>query len=220
MKIVIFLYPEFTALDAIGPYEVLAHAPGVDLVFVAKEKGIVVADSERLKIVVDYGFDDIEACDILLIPGGQGEAPLCYDEETLNWVRKIHATTTYTTSVCTGSLILAAAGILDGKKATTHWAAADILNEFGASYQAERWVEEGKIITAAGVSAGIDMALYLLADMQHEDVARSVQLAIEYDPQPPFDNGSVAKSVPHVHEALSQMFEQKMRGRHNAAKVA
>ncbi len=207
MNIVILLYPNFTALDAIGPYEMLAHVPGNKVTFAAKEKGLVTADSGVLSIQATHALAEIEACDMLLIPGGGGEFAVRDDAPVINWVRKIHETTRFTTSVCTGAMLLAKAGILDGLSATTHWAAEKWLPEYGATYKAERWVEEGKIITAAGVSAGIDMALYIISKVQGVDVAKTVQLATEYDPQPPFDSGSVAKADPKAIAGLSKMFD-------------
>lgn len=207
MKIAILLYPNFTALDAIGPYEMLAHIPGNTVSFVAKDKGLIAADSGVLKIEATHSIDEIDSCDILIIPGGHGEFAVRDDEKTITWIQKIHETTRFTTSVCTGSMLLAKAGVLEGLNATSHWAAEKWLPEFGATYQAERWVEEGKIITAAGVSAGMDMALYLIAKIFGEDAAKTVQLATEYDPLPPFDSGSVAKANPQAVTRILQLFE-------------
>jgi len=214
MKIAILLFPDFTALDVVGPYEILVHAPGVEVVFVAKNKGLINGEVDVFQLMANHSFSEIDACDILIIPGGPGDAEAATDIATLDWVRKIHQTTTYTTSICTGALVLAAAGLLEGKDATTHWAAKETLNRLGAHYQPERWVQQGKIITAAGVSAGIDMALYLLADLMGNDTAKMVQLGTEYDPQPPFDSGSVAKAEPHIHGVLSTSFAKTFGVRH------
>jgi transcriptional regulator GlxA family with amidase domain len=193
MQIAVLLYDRFTALDAIGPYEVLSRLPDADVVFVAAEPGPVSTDTRRLTIVAERSLDEVPHPDILLIPGGPGEDAL-REERLLDWVRAVHETTTWTTSVCTGSLVLARAGLLDGKRATSHWLALDRLRELGAEPVEERFVEEGKIVTAAGVSAGIDMALHLAGRIAGEEVAQSIQLYIEYDPHPPFDAGSPAKA--------------------------
>jgi putative intracellular protease/amidase len=214
MKIAILLYPGFTSLDAIGPYEMLVHAPGAETMLVAKEKALLTGEKDIFKMMPSHDFSEVTEADILLIPGGPGEMGAATDTDTIEWVQKIHATTRYTTSVCTGALILAKAGLLKNKDATTHWAAADALNSLGSTYKAERWVQEGKIITAAGVSAGIDMALYLLGEIMGPEVAMSMQLGTEYDPQPPFDSGSVAKADPKLHAALSSVFQQTMGHRY------
>jgi putative intracellular protease/amidase len=198
MKIVIPLFDQFTALDAVGPYEVLAKMPGADVVFAATARGPVRSDSGALAITADASLEEIQACDVVVVPGGPGTRRATTDESLLGWVRRIHATTGWTTSVCTGSLVLGGAGLLDGLEATTHWAAVAELEGFGARYTAARVVINGKIVTAAGVSAGIDMALTLAARIAGDDVAKAIQLMIEYDPQPPFDCGSVAKSGPQT----------------------
>ena len=214
MKIAILLYPGFTALDAIGPYEMLVHAPGVEMMLVAKEKGLLTGEKSVFKIMPSHCFASVTKCDILLIPGGPGETDAALDPETIQWIQRVDATTTFTTSVCTGSLILAKAGLLAGKSATTHWAAAETLEALGVNYRAERWVQDGKIITAAGVSAGIDMALFLLSDLLGETEAKTIQLGVEYDPKPPFNCGSVATADPEIHSKLSQDFAQSMGPRY------
>jgi transcriptional regulator GlxA family with amidase domain len=194
MQIAILLYDRFTALDAVGPYEVLSRLPGAELSFVAAEPGPQTTDTRSLTIVAERALEDVPSPDILLIPGGPGEDVL-RDDRVLDWVRHAHETTTWTTSVCTGSLVLARAGILDGKRATSHWLALDRLRGLGAEpVDDQRIVEDGKIVTAAGVSAGIDMALHLAGRIAGEEVAQTIQLYIEYDPQPPFDAGSPAKA--------------------------
>jgi len=160
--------------------------------FVAAERGVHRTDQNMLGLVADFALSEVTSAEILVVPGGIGTRPLIDDEATLEWIRAIDAGTTWTTSVCTGSLLLGAAGLLRGKQATTHWAALDMLKEFGATPVSERVVEQGKIITAAGVSSGIDMALRLAALVAGDEVAQAIQLGIEYDPQPPFDSGSVA----------------------------
>ena len=206
MRIVIPVYKGFTSLDAIGPFDVLNRLPGADVVFAAERTGIVRNDNGFLGVSADAAIGDIESCDILLVPGGPGSreqleplAPL------VAWIRRMHETTTWTTSVCTGSLLLGAAGLLKGLDATTHWSAVELLEGFGAKYTAERVVRQGKIITAAGVSSGIDMALTLAGIVAGDDVAKAVQLLIEYDPQPPYDAGSVAKAGPQVMATLGGM---------------
>jgi putative intracellular protease/amidase len=194
LRVVIPIFPEFTALDAIGPYEVLRMLPGAEVTFTGASRGVVRTDSGAVGLHADAALDEVDSADILLVPGGWGTRALTRDEDMLSWVRAIHETTRWTTSVCTGSLVLAAAGLLDGSDATTHWAAVETLEKLGARYTAERVVQRGKIITAAGVSSGIDMALTLAAQIADDDTAKAVQLAVEYDPQPPFDAGSPAKA--------------------------
>ena len=194
MEIVILIYDRFTALDAVGPYEVLRNLPGAHVTFVAKEEGPVRTDSRALAIVADKAIRDVPSADVVVVPGGPGQTDLMEDEEVLSWLRAVDATTQWTTSVCTGSLLLAAAGLLQDKKATSHWLALDQLTKYGAEPTLERVVEQGKIVTAAGVSSGIDMGLRLAAHIAGDDVAQMIQLGIEYDPQPPFDSGSPEKA--------------------------
>jgi len=194
MRIAILIFQKLTALDAIGPYEVLSRIPGAKLTFVAPEAGELRTDTGSLGITADASIDDLTDPDVLLIPGGEGNRPLLTDERVLDWVRTAHETSQWTTSVCTGSLVLGAAGVLEGKRATSHWAYREALREYGAEPVAERVVSDGKIMTAAGVSAGIDMALTLAARLTHEEVAKAIQLGIEYDPAPPFDAGSPEKA--------------------------
>ena len=205
MKIAILVFDKLTALDAIGPYEVLSRLPEADLRFVAKEAGTKRTDTGALGISADVAIADFAEPDILLIPGGEGNRPLMEDDEVLEWVRAADATTKWTTSVCTGSLVLGAAGLLDGKRATSHWAYRHELEGFGAEVVAERVVVDGKVVTAAGVSAGIDMALQLTALEFGEDLAKGIQLGIEYDPQPPFDSGSPEKADPNLVELVRQV---------------
>jgi len=196
MQIAIPLFPRFTALDGIGPYEVLQRIPGFDITFIGHEHGEVRSENGFLGITVDKTFEEMPNPDIVVFPGGVGTRPLMHDERVLDWVRTAHATTTFTTSVCTGSLVLAAAGLLDGLTATTHWSSLDTLATQGAIPTGQRVVEhlDQRIITAAGVSSGIDMALRLVEILIDATAAKACQLMIEYDPQPPFDCGSVAKS--------------------------
>ena len=198
MKIAIPIFDRVTALDAVGPYEVLSRLPGAEVAFVSFEPGLQRTDTRMLALNADYALDDMPEPDVVLVPGGFGTRALMHDERMLSWLRHAHETTTWTTSVCTGALLLAAAGLLDGLEATTYWSVRDMLAEFGARPVAERFVEQGKIITAAGVSAGIDMALHLSARIAGPEVAQAIQLGIEYDPHPPFDSGSEAKASPEV----------------------
>jgi putative intracellular protease/amidase len=212
MEIAILLYDKFTALDCIGPYEVLHNLPGADVKFVSRDGGVVRADSGRLAISTDYAIDDVTTPAMVLVPGGPGDEAAGADPRIRAWLRKIHETTKWTTSVCTGSIILASAGLLDGLEATTHWASYDRLAARGANPVARRVVRQGKIITAAGVSSGIDMALELARLEQGDDIAQALQLGIEYDPAPPFDSGSPAKAPPHVVEFLRAHFASLERG--------
>jgi putative intracellular protease/amidase len=198
MRIAIPIFDQVTALDAIGPYEVLSRLPGAELKFVSFEPGPVRTDNRMLALHADGALEDMPDPDVLVVPGGFGTRPLMKDERMLAWVRRAHETTQWTTSVCTGSLVLGAAGLLDGLEATTHWAAMDILAGLGAKPTGRRVVEQGKIVTAAGVSSGIDMALVLAGRIAGDTVAQAIQLAIEYDPQPPYDAGSPEKAPKEV----------------------
>jgi transcriptional regulator GlxA family with amidase domain len=195
MQIAIPLFPRFTALDGIGPYEVLQRLPEFEVVFVGHMRGEVRSDNGFLGITTDATFEDVPRPDVVVFPGGVGTRPLESDDRVLDWVRTAHETTTYTTSVCTGSLVLAAAGLLDGLTATTHWSVLAELEKLGAQPVTERVVEhlDRRIITAAGVSSGIDMALRLVELLVDRTAAEACQLMIEYDPQPPFDAGATWK---------------------------
>lgn len=195
MQIAFLLYEGFTMLDLIGPYEVLCRLPDADVRFVAKKPGEIRPDTKAVGLVADHGLADVRRPDIFVLPGGSaGTIRASQDEEILSWVRGAHEHAQWTTSVCTGSLILGAAGLLDGLTATTHWAARALLENTGATYSEERVVRQGKIITAAGVSSGIDMALVLANEIGGPELSQVLQLAIEYDPQPPFDAGSPSKA--------------------------
>ena len=201
MKIAFLIYEGFTALDVIGPYEVLSCLPGAEVHFVSKQKGPVQTHTNMLSIVADLSLSEMTAPDILVVSGGtKGTMAAANDPEILEWIRTVHKTTTWTTSVCTGSLILGSAGLLKGLKATTHWFGKDFLANFGAEYVEQRVVQEGKIITAAGGSSGIDMALHLASLIAGEQMAKVIQLIIEYDPQPPYHSGSLSKAEAQVIE--------------------
>jgi transcriptional regulator GlxA family with amidase domain len=209
MHIAILLFDRITALDAIGPYEVLARLPGAEVAFVGIEKGIVRTDNRCLGLAVDRSLDEVPRTDVLLVPGGFGWRAMAEDPRVLAWLRQVAATATIVSSVCTGSLLLASAGLLAGVPATTHWHYLDELARKGAIPTPSRIVEHGAIITAAGVSAGIDMALALAARVAGEDVARAIQLGIEYDPAPPFDAGSPAKAPPHLVAMVSARLDAR-----------
>jgi transcriptional regulator GlxA family with amidase domain len=196
LQIAIPLFPKFTALDAVGPYEVLQRIPHFDLTFIGHERGEVRSENGMLGLTIDATFEERAAPDVIVFPGGVGTRPLQQDERVVQWVRDAHRTTIFTTSVCTGSLVLGAAGLLRGLPATTHWSCYKDLEAHGAEPTPERVVEllDQRIITAAGVSSGIDMALRLTELLVDRTAAQAAQLMIEYDPQPPFDCGSVAKS--------------------------
>jgi putative intracellular protease/amidase len=205
VEIAIPLYERFTALDAVGPYEVLSRLPGARVRFIARDAGPVVTDNGMLTLLAEASLDDVPSPDVVLVPGGTGTWDALSDEELVSWMSSAHATSDWTTSVCTGSLLLGAAGLLDGLTATTHWAARGGLEQFGATPVAERVVEHGKIVMAAGVSAGIDMALVLAARIAGEETAKAIQLGIEYDPDPPFDVGSLEKAPESVVSTLQSM---------------
>lgn len=207
MDIAILLFDRLTALDAVGPYEVLSRIPDATVTFVAAEPGPKRTDTGRLALTADAALGDLPHPEILLVPGGPGQADAEHDEAILDWLRTAHETTTWTTSVCTGSLVLGAAGLLDGLRATTYWLALPELAKHGAIPTDERVVIDGKVVTAAGVSSGIDMALTLAARIGGDDLAQMLQLGIEYDPQPPFDAGSQHKAPAHI----SQFFRDNSR---------
>jgi len=202
MDIAILLFPNVNALDAVGPYEVLRHVPDARIRFVAPEPGPQPTEDGALALVADASFDDVPAAEVLVVPGGRGEVEIRANERALEWIRAIDAGSTWTTSVCTGSLILAKAGLLTGKRATSHWTALEELRALGADPTEERVVVQGKVVTAAGVSSGIDMALWLAAQLTSEVQAKAIQLGIEYDPQPPFDSGSTGKAHPELVERM------------------
>ncbi len=206
MKVAIALFDRVTALDAIGPYELLQRVPDFEIVFVGHRVGEVRTENGMLGLTVDAPFEQIPDPDLVLVPGGFGTRALLDDDRILEWIRRAHRTSVLTTSVCTGSLLLAAAGLLDGLPAATHWGAYDRLTGLGAVAAKERVVPlwDHRIVTAAGVSSGIDMALTLIARLVDEDAARAAQLMTEYDPQPPFDSGSLDRAAPAVIERATE----------------
>lgn len=193
MEIALFIFDRMTALDAVGPLEIIGRVPDAEVKIVGKSRGPVRAgkSSSGIGLVADHTLADAASPDILLIPGGADMSHVTADQDVLDWVRGAHGSTTWTTSVCTGALVLGAAGILEGKRATTHWSARSQLAAYGAVPVADRVVVDGKVVTGAGVSAGIDMALALAALVAGEEHAQFVQLMTEYDPQPPFNSGSL-----------------------------
>ena len=207
MEIAIPLFEKFTALDAVGPYQVLSALPAARVRFLGPEAGPILTDNEMLTLVAEARWEDSPSPDVLVVPGGMGTRALLRDERLLDWVRSVHQSSRYTTSVCTGSLVLAAAGLLEDTDATTHWLEMELLGSLGARPTSQRVVERGKVITAAGVSSGIDMALRLAALIAGPEVAQAIQLAIEYDPQPPFDAGSPEKAPPEIVELVRGVME-------------
>jgi putative intracellular protease/amidase len=207
VQVAIPLFPRFTALDAVGPYEVLRCIPELEVVFVGHRRGEVRSDNGMLGLLCDARLDEVARPDVVVVPGGLGTRTLLDDGELLDWLRSVHPHTRYTTSVCTGSLLLAAAGLLDGLTATTHWGAVELLEHLGARYVEQRVVEllPQRIITSAGVSSGIDMALRLVELLVDTQTAQAAQLMIEYDPQPPFDCGSLTKAGAAVRDRAAQL---------------
>jgi transcriptional regulator GlxA family with amidase domain len=200
------LYPKFTSLDIVGPFQTLVDVPGLDVFFAAAEKGLVADHTGRLALNATHSFDEIESLDVLVVPGGFADRDIDSSNDVVQFVKKIHPTTTWTTSVCTGSIYLAHAGVLKGLNATTHWASYDRLRNLGALPTEQRVIKEGKIITAAGVSSGIDMGLSLVAALEGAEMAKLIQLAIEYDPQPPFDSGAPSKVSPEFRDFALSIF--------------
>lgn len=209
MQIAIVLYPRFTSLDVVGPYEVLARLPDTEVVFVAEEPGLVTNDLGSLSIRAVARLEDVPAPDVVLVGGGPGQADQMDDGPLHQWLRAADRTSTWTTSVCTGSLILAAAGLLQGRPATSHWGALEQLPQYDVTPSTERVVIDGKYATAAGVSAGIDMALTLAGELSGDDVAQMVQLIIEYAPEPPYSAGSMGSAPP----AIAELAVQRLAGR-------
>jgi transcriptional regulator GlxA family with amidase domain len=220
MEIAIPVYDDFTALDAIGPYEVLSRLPGARVRFIAKRPGPVRTDNGMLSINAEAALGDVPAPDIVVVPGGVGTRALIDDEEMVGWIRTAHETSTWTTSVCTGALLLGAAGVLDGLEATTHWLERETLRDFGATPVPDRVVHQGKVVTAAGVSSGIDMALELMERILGPEAAQTVQLVIEYDPQPPHDAGSPEKAPAEMVEGIRAAVAARERAANERAAAA
>lgn len=198
MLILIYLYDGVTALDAIGPYESLSRLPGVEIRFVGQRAGPVRTGDGFLGLIADTGINDEIKADMLIVPGGRraGVQRQMGEERVLGWMAFLDDQTTRTCSVCTGSLLLGAAGLLEGRRASTHWGAREYLGRFNATYSPERVTEDGKYLTSAGVSAGIDLGLTLCAEIAGREMAEAVQLSMEYDPSPPFNAGSFKDATP------------------------
>jgi putative intracellular protease/amidase len=194
MQIAILLFDRFTVLDAIGPYQMLSGLPGAEVIFAAERPGPIRDEVGSLILSAEAGLPDVPHPDVIVVPGGPGQNNQMQDGPVHEWLRAADQTSTWTTSVCTGSLILAAAGLLAGRRATSHWLALDELGRLGATPVAERVVFDGKYVTAAGVSSGIDMGLTLAGRVAGDEVAQAIQLMTEYDPQPPYDAGSVDRA--------------------------
>lgn len=209
-SVVIFLYDGMTALDAIGVYEVLRFLPNTKVYFTARRKGPIAMDSRSLSLVAEFSMEEISKADILVIPGGATTHSVTEDAAVIDWVKRIDATTKWTTSVCTGAGVLLKAGLLNGREATTHWASLEYVDALGGKASKKRIVREGKMITAAGVSAGIDMALTLAALECDEETAKAIQLAMEYDPQPPFRSGSADSASPETISLASKMLAENV----------
>jgi transcriptional regulator GlxA family with amidase domain len=190
VRIAIPLFAGFTAIDIVGPYEVLWRLPGAEVLLAAETAGPIADDNGALALSATATLQEIEQIDVLVVPGGLGIRRLTADARWLGWIREIHHSTRITASVCTGSLLLAAAGLLDGVEATSHWLSLGELERYGARPVRRRVVEAGRIYTSAGATAGIDLALTLAAALAGAETAQAIQLAIEYDPQPPFRCGS------------------------------
>ncbi len=212
MQIAIMLYPGFTALDFIGPYESLHYLPDAEVRFVWHEPGPVTADSGVLVVGATHSFDETQTPDLVLVPGGFSTLQHARDEKVLDWVRRVHHSTQWTTSVCSGSVILAAAGLLEGKRATSHWAALPVLRTFGVEPVGDERIVDagGRIVTAAGVSAGIDLGLWLAGRIAGEAKAKAIQLSMEYDPQPPFDSGHMSKASAATKATATAMMGRKL----------
>jgi transcriptional regulator GlxA family with amidase domain len=204
----ILLYDGYSLLDPTGPAEVLSRLPDATVTMIAEKRGAVRTDTGDVAVVAERSITDVDRLDVLLVPGAgnRGTIGAMTNQALLRWIRHIHRHTRWTTSVCTGSIVLAAAGLLDGKQATTYWASAEYLQStFDVTYLPQRYVRSGNIITAAGVSAGVDMALYLASLIAGDDTAKAIQLAVEYDPRPPFDSGNAAEASPELKERALQL---------------
>jgi transcriptional regulator GlxA family with amidase domain len=207
-QVAIYLYPGVSALDAVGPWEVLSHMPNTEVRFVAKEAGPIITEGDILLLGATHTIEETSSPDLVLVPGGTTTPGQMVDDEVLGWLRRVHETASWTTSVCSGSLILAAAGILKGLPATTHWLKMGVLKTLGSKPQPnDRVVRSGKIVTAAGVSAGIDLGLWLVGEIAGREQAEVIQLYIEYDPRPPFDSGHVSKASQETRKAAKEMMD-------------
>ncbi len=221
IQVAIALYDGVTAVDAVGPYEVLRLLPGTEIRFVARKAGPVIADSGVLVLAATHTYHETPAPDVIVVPGSEADTPTAMaDGSLLRWLRTAHETSTWTTSVCTGSLVLAAAGLLDGRPATTHWIAQGRLGAFGAHAQrGRRVVRSGKIVTAAGVSAGVDMALWLASELRGEQQAQVVQLLLEFGPEPPFSTGHPNSAPESIRDGARQELQRRQRNPRNLISI-
>ena len=210
MDIAIPLFEGITALDAIGPYEVLSRLPGARVRFVAVTPGPYRTDNRQLTLIADEALAAVPRPEVVMVPGGFGTRALESPNPLLDWIRAAHESSQWTTSVCTGSLLLGAAGVLRGLEATTHWGSLEQLRDYGARPTLQRVVVQGRVVTAAGVSSGIDMALTLAARIAGDEVAQGIQLSIEYDPQPPFTAGSPQTAPPHIVARLRERQRERL----------
>ena len=210
-QIAILLYPGVTALDAVGPWEVFSRLPDTEVRFVGKELGPLETEGHTLLLGVTHTIAETSSPDLVLVPGGTTTPSQMVDDQILDWLRQVHETTTWTASVCTGALILGAAGILKGLPATTHWWRMNVLKILGAEPRAhDRLVRSGKVVTAAGVSAGIDLAIWLAGQIAGRERAEAIQLTIEYDPRPPFDTGRRSNASARVRELANDIMKERM----------
>jgi transcriptional regulator GlxA family with amidase domain len=198
MQIVIALFDRFASLDAVGPFQVFTHLPSAKVIFASERPGLVPDESGSLSLHAEVAYADVPHPDIILVPGGPGQSAQMAPTPLTDWLVEADKTATWATTVCTGALILASTGLLNARAATTHWLAMDELARLGAKPSQERYVFDGKYVTSAGVSAGIDMALALSAKIAGDEIARRIQLQIEYDPHPPFNSGSPATASPDM----------------------
>ncbi|MEM6793153.1 MAG: DJ-1/PfpI family protein [Acidobacteriota bacterium] len=208
LTVALLIYPGFTSLDVVGPYEILHMLPGAETFFVAEKPGPVTNDGGSLTLVASRSLDEVPSADVVVVGGGvEGTLAAAQNPAILSWVRRVHNSARMTFSVCTGSLILGAAGLLAGRRACTHWAARELLEKTGASYCEERYHLDGTILTAAGVSAGLDAALFLVSELRQRSSAEMIQLVTEYDPAPPFTAGSTRSAPPEIVTAATARFE-------------
>ncbi|MEV0774127.1 DJ-1/PfpI family protein [Streptomyces sp. NPDC050428] len=205
------MYDGYSLLDPTGPAEVLSRLPGANVTMVAERRGPVRTDTGDVAVMAERSIAEVDRLDVLLVPGGgnRGTIGAMENQALLSWIRRIDRHSRWTTSVCTGTLVLAAAGLLNGRRATTYWASADYLqSEFDVTYVPERYVRSGKVITAAGVSAGLDMSLYLASLIAGDTTAKAIQLAVECDPRPPFNSGNAADADPQLRELALRLLAE------------
>lgn len=221
MQVAIVVYPGMTALDAVGPYEVLRFVPGAEIRFVSRKPGPVVTDSKVLVLEATHSYEETPSPDIVIVPGSEADTTTAMaDGALIGWLKRVHDTSRWTVSVCSGALVLASAGLLEGRPATTHWIAQRPLEQMGAEARPnQRIVRSGKIVTAAGVSAGIDVALWLVKETFGRRRAEIIQLILEYDPQPPVDAGHPDKAVPEVRRAARSEMRRRMKNPRNVLSI-